>query len=105
MGASMPSPASPAPKRRSARTGHKTIYSPPYELVVARMREVRLAAGLSQEDLADRLGRTQLWVSRTERGERRVDLLEWIEFLLACEADLPACLAEIIGKVRLPRGK
>ena len=32
----MPSPASPDPKRRSSRTGHKTIYTPPYELVVAK---------------------------------------------------------------------
>ena len=101
----MPSPASPDPKRRSARTGHKTIYTPPYELVVAKMRQARLASGLSQEDLADRLGRTQLWVSRTERGERRVDLLEWIEFLLGCEADIQAFLGEVVKKVRLPRGK
>ena len=101
----MPPSASPDPKRRSTRTGHKTIYAPPYELVVAKMRKARLASGLSQEDLADRLGRTQLWVSRTERGERRVDLLEWLEFMLGCEADIPAFLDEVVKKVRLPRGK
>ena len=101
----MPSPASPDPKRRSTRTGHKTIYSPPYELVVRQMRQARVAAGMSQEDLADRLGRTQLWVSRTERGERRADLLEWLEFMLGCEADIQTFLAAVIKKVRLPRSK
>ena len=101
----MPPSASPDPKRRSSRTGHKTIYTPPYELIVAKMREARLASGLSQEDLADRLGRTQLWVSRTERGERRADLLEWIEFMLGCDADINAFLAEVIKKVRLPNSK
>ena len=101
----MPSSASSDPKRKSTRTGHKTIYAPPYELVVNKMRKARVAAGLSQEDLADRLGRTQLWVSRTERGERRVDLLEWLEFMIGCEADIQTFLAEVIKKVRLPRGK
>lgn len=101
----MPSSASPDPTRRSARTGHKTIYTPPYELVVAKMRKARLAAGLSQEDLADRLGRTQLWVSRTERGERRVDFLEWLEFMLGCEADIHKFLNDVVGKVQLPRGR
>ena len=101
----MPPSTPPNPQRRSARTGHKTIYTPPYELVVTKMRKARLAAGLSQEDLADRLGRTQLWVSRTERGERRADLLEWLEFMLGCEADIQAFLTEVIKKVRLPRGK
>lgn len=98
-------PASPDPVRRSRRTGHKTIYTPPYELVVAQLKQMRLKAKLSQEDLADRLGRTQLWVSRTERGERRVDLLEWLEYLLGCGADVHASLEAVIKKVRLPRGR
>lgn len=99
----MPTPASSGTPHRSRRTGHKTIYTPPYELVVAKLKRARLKAKLSQEDLADRLGRTQLWVSRTERGERRVDLLEWLEYLLGCESDPHAFLNEVIGKVRLPR--
>ncbi len=99
----MPSPAPAGPERRSRRTGHKTIYTPPYELVVAKLKQARLKAKLSQEDLADRIGRTQLWISRTERGERRVDLLEWLEYLLGCEADLHAFLDDVTKKVRLPR--
>ena len=99
----MPPSASSAPERRSSRTGHKTIYTPPYELVVAQLRAARLAAGLSQEDLADRMGRTQLWVSRSERGERRVDLLEWLEYMLGCGADVHAFLDEVAKKVHLPR--
>lgn len=100
----MLSPASSGSPRRSRRTGHKTIYTPPYELVVTKLKQARLKAKLSQEDLADRIGRTQLWISRTERGERRVDLLEWLEYLLGCEADPHAFLDEVVKKVRLPRG-
>lgn len=32
--------------------------------------------GLTQEDVADRLGSTQSFVSKCERGERRLDLVE-----------------------------
>ncbi len=99
----MPSSASPGPAR-SRRTGHKTIYTPPYELAAAQLRAARRAAGLSQEDLADRLGRTALWVSRTERGERRADLLEWLEFALGCGADFHPLLDAVAAQVRLPRG-
>ena len=105
MDLSMPPSASPDPQHRSRRTGHKTIYTPPYELVVAKLKRACLEAGLSQEDLADRLGPTQLWVSRTERGERRVDLLEWLEYLLGCQADAHAFIDEVAPKVRLPRGQ
>lgn len=100
----MPPPAPSGAPRRSRRTGHKSIYTPPYELVVAKLKQARLDAGLSQEDLADRLGRPQLWVSRTERGERRVDLLEGLEYLLGCEADVQAFIGAVLKQVRIPRG-
>lgn len=40
------------------------------------LRQIRIDAGLRQEDLADKLGQPQSFVSRYESGERRVDLLE-----------------------------
>jgi transcriptional regulator with XRE-family HTH domain len=40
------------------------------------LREMRLAAGLRQQDLAERLGVPQSFVSKYESGERRLDVLE-----------------------------
>jgi len=40
------------------------------------LRQMRLDAGLRQEDLADKLGEPQSFVSRYESGERRLDVLE-----------------------------
>lgn len=40
------------------------------------VRQMRLDAGLRQEDLAERLGEPQSFVSRYESGERRLDVLE-----------------------------
>ena len=40
------------------------------------LRRLRRQAGLTQRDLADRLGVRQEWVSRYEVGERRLDVIE-----------------------------
>lgn len=52
------------------------------------LAEARNAAGLTQGELAKRLGRTQTFVSNYERGERRVDLPEFI--LIARELGVDA---------------
>lgn len=44
--------------------------------MVALLRELREAAGLTQEELAVRLQRDQPWVSVVESGQRRIDLIE-----------------------------
>lgn len=40
----------------------------------ARVREIRLAAGLTQEGLAERLGVTPRYLAGIERGERNLTL-------------------------------
>jgi transcriptional regulator with XRE-family HTH domain len=40
------------------------------------LRELRVAAGLRQEDVAEKLGVVQSLVSKYESGERRLDILE-----------------------------
>lgn len=40
------------------------------------LRQIRLDAGLRQNDLAERLGQPQSFVSKYESGERRLDILE-----------------------------
>jgi transcriptional regulator with XRE-family HTH domain len=44
--------------------------------VVRLLREARLAAGLRQADVAERLGLPQSYVSKYESGERRLDIIE-----------------------------
>lgn len=51
---------------------------------LALLREIREEAGLRQEDLAARLNRTQAFVSKAERGDRRVDVLELRDICRAC---------------------
>ena len=51
-----------------------------YRRFVARLRLAREEAGLSQQAVADAMGRSQRFVSRCETGERRVDAIEFRDF-------------------------
>jgi len=54
----------------------KSIYSKEYKNIIERLKTARLKAGLKQEDVASKLKRPQSYVSKIERGERRVDAAE-----------------------------
>ena len=54
----------------------KSIGSRPFAHFVLCLQRARDQAGLTQQDLALRLGTTQSFVSKCERGERRMDLVE-----------------------------
>jgi transcriptional regulator with XRE-family HTH domain len=47
----------------------------------------RKQAGLTQVEVADRLGRPQSYVSKYERGERRLDVIEFFDVAQAIEID------------------
>lgn len=55
----------------------------------ALLRGVRSEAGLTQTDLARRLGQPQSFVSKYESGERRLDVLELRQVCQAIGISLP----------------
>jgi transcriptional regulator with XRE-family HTH domain len=61
----------------------KSIHQDDYQIFLRLLRETRLAHGVTQVELADTLGETQTFVSKCERGERRIDLLELRRFCMA----------------------
>lgn len=66
----------------------KTITSQIYAQFLDCLRQTRENAGLTQDQLAERLGETQSFVSKCERGERRIDIVELREFCLAMNTTL-----------------
>ena len=58
----------------------KSLFSPTYERFLALMKRARLEAGLTQTQVAERLGRPQSFVSKCESGERRIDVAEFLAF-------------------------
>ena len=63
----------------------KTLGTERHKALVALLVEAREKAGMTQTDLASKLGEYQSFVARLESGQRRVDVVELIE------------LAEILG--------
>ena len=56
------------------------LHDPEYEAFAAKLRAARLEAGLTQEEVAKAMGRPQNFVSRCEKRERRVDVIELRRF-------------------------
>ncbi|MBB6124594.1 helix-turn-helix domain-containing protein [Sphingobium subterraneum] len=66
----------------------KSLYSPELGALLEILRARRQSAGISQHELAKRLGRSQSYVTKVETGERK---LEVVEYLAWCRAlGLPA---------------
>jgi transcriptional regulator with XRE-family HTH domain len=63
------------------------------------LREARRAKNLTQEDLADRLGRSQSVIAKIERQERRLDVVEFIDLMDA----IGTSPESIIRKLRLEK--
>lgn len=53
---------------------------PKYLRFLARLRAARAQAGLTQAEVAMRLGKPQSFVSKCEAGERRIDVIELVAF-------------------------
>ena len=62
---------------RSWRLTLTSIYSDEYQRIIDRLVTARKDAGITQQGIADALGRPQSFVSKYERCERRLDVVEY----------------------------
>lgn len=77
----------------------KTITSKRHKTLVKWLRQERVAKGLAQSDVAERLGEHQSWVARLESGQRRLDVVELLIVAKAIGFDA-AKMVRRLGKVR-----
>ena len=56
-----------------------SLHTERYELFRQLLIEYRKNAGLTQTDVANALSKPQSFVSKYEKGERRIDLLEFLD--------------------------
>lgn len=73
----------------------KTIHTAAYQHLLVLLVKARKGAGLTQRELSERLGRPQSYVSKFERGERRLDVVEFLEVAKGLGVDPHKMLAEI----------
>lgn len=54
----------------------KSIHRKEYAALIEAVRDARVAAGLTQAQVSEKLGRSQSFISDVETGKRRVDVME-----------------------------
>lgn len=72
----------------------KSIHNKAYQQLLSLLRSKRLDRGITQEELASRLGVGQGIVSKIETHERRLDLIELREICLALGISFPKFVME-----------
>jgi transcriptional regulator with XRE-family HTH domain len=73
----------------------KSQHAPSYRPVPGLLRGMREKAELTQRDLARRLNRSQPWVHKSELGERRVDISEFLDWCQGCGVDPERAFREL----------
>ena len=73
----------------------KSIYTREYSLFLDQLRKAREDKGLTQIDVAQKLGQTQSFISKVERGERRLDIVELRAFCAALGIGFAKFIAQI----------
>lgn len=79
----------------------KSIYTREYAAVLELLREAREKSGVTQVELAERLGQTQSFISKVERGDRRLDIIQLRTMLREFNVTLPEFvdrLEKLLGK-------
>jgi transcriptional regulator with XRE-family HTH domain len=66
-----------------------------YRALIERLVARRKELGLSQSALAERLGNHQQFVGRYELGERRLDVIEFVDIAKSLELDPNELLATL----------
>lgn len=70
----------------------KGFHDSRYRDLIGQLVNARKKLGLSQRQLADRLGQHQQFVSRYETGERRLDVVEFRDVAQALDLQAAALL-------------
>lgn len=74
----------------------KSLRTPLHQQLQDSLIKLRKSKNLTQADVALKLSRPQSFVAKYEGGERRLDVVEFVEVANALEADPSQLLADLI---------
>ncbi|MBB5209648.1 helix-turn-helix domain-containing protein [Chiayiivirga flava] len=85
----------------------RSIHRDDYQTLLQLLRDLRVGQGMTQVDLGHALDNTQTFVSKIERGERRIDVLEFIDICEAMNVDPVSAFKQFMTQrgVPAPAGK
>ena len=75
----------------------QSVYTERYDRLCRLLTRARQDAGLTQSDLAERLDRPQSYVSKYERRQRRLDIVELLDVAEALRLDPCDVLRDIMA--------
>lgn len=77
-----------------------SIHTDAYRALIDRMVAARTKAGLTQQAVADRLGKPQSYVAKVEGLERRLDIIEFLTMACAVGLDPMPAIKSVWREVR-----
>lgn len=76
----------------------KSLHTPQYEYFRSLLIAAREKTGLTQAEVSEKLGRPQSFVAKYEGGERRLDVIEFVQVCSALDADPRSILSKLQAK-------
>jgi len=76
------------------------LHSRKYHAYRLRLVQARKSRDMTQLQVAEKLGRSQSFVSKYEHGERRLDLLEFLEVAEALDINVSRFLKDLKQAIR-----
>ena len=73
----------------------KTLATERHQRLIALIIEAREQSGMTQTELAEVLGEYQSFVARLESGQRRLDVIEFIQLAEILDFDANELMAEV----------
>ena len=80
------------------RRGLTGLHTAEHRRLTIALTKARVDAGVTQYELADRLGVDQTYVSKYEGGRRRLDVVEFMRIVAALDVDY----REVIAAMKMP---
>ncbi len=74
----------------------KSVFTKRYKLFLSLLISIREEKGLSQRALSGKLKKAPTYVSKYERGERRLDVVEFLDIVKVLEADPHGIISRIV---------
>jgi transcriptional regulator with XRE-family HTH domain len=82
----------------------KSLVTREFQVFTQLLRDTRTRAGVTQVQLAELLGQTQSYISKVERGECRLDIVQIRQFCRVLKTTLPDFVAEYETRLASRRG-
>ena len=79
----------------------KSTFSDAHQILVEQLTAARKQSGMKQAELAALLGKDQSYISNIERGQRRVDVIEFVVLARAMRLNPAQLFSDIHERLQL----